>query len=1623
MATATTGSVAPDRQAARERLDQVFRFLRELAAQRYPVPRNLREQVDWLSLAELPEVPVIQKGGPNDDQVLRVARPKLTPAPQPPDALRGWLQPGWDDPSKDVAVMAQRSVPVYGVPVLQQFEQSPERTEALPVWRRLRQTWADSERPVRKALAVFEWLYALHSRLQREGELLEVMLGRGVLHVAEAEIEHPVLLQRLDLGFDPFKPEFSLTETDRPLELYTALLRTVRGVEGGQLSGLQKELEEGSATVLDDTARAYMKGLVHRLFARGRFLEDGEPPPTDQPAVRDGQFVLVRRRGQVAVEAMDRVLEDLRGRDGVTAALSRIVGVFGPASAPEGGAGGGEGAGSVPPPAAEVDLLLSKPSNQQQREIAQQLERHGCVQVQGPPGTGKSHTIANLLGHLLAQGKSVLVTAHTNKALRVLHGHVVSELQPLCVSALEGDLVARADLERAIGGIVSRLSGADPEARRELEEAARLTAGRAQALTRLAELRTALREARSDETRSIVVAGHAEKPCEAAKIVAEGRGVNDWIPGPVTPGAALPLEPQDVTWLYESSLLISPEQEKEIEDLTVASKQLPSPTDFSRAAAELKTLLGADVKLAEELWAVPPTAGDAGRLRQLAAQVETTTGPLRTTVAWELSVLDAGREEAQGPREAWEGLVRQIETLYKLAARLQPVIAKLGPALPVDEALNRLEEVYKALADHVSSGGGLGAIALLLKPEWKRVLGKSQVGRQAPRTTEHFRALADLAHLEAMRSETRARWDRQMAHLGAPESRTFGRTPEQSMHAVGEKIQHLLDWHRTTWAALQTQCKALGVNWEEAVRRGKATDPSRPFLSRLLDTGEAVLQPAIQQRLVQIRKTQLKEWLGDVDGRLSSVETGRTPAKVVSDLRAAVQGLASEGYAAAFARLVELETLLGLLQRRRELLDRLEKGAKSWAAAIRRRGPGHHNGAPPGNPEAAWLWIQYSEELDRRHRKDLLSMERQIDALEDEVQRLTSSLVDRRAWASQIRSTQPEARQALIGWLDTVKRIGKGTGIRAPKLRREAMRLMQKAKGAVPVWIMPLSRAMESFDPTKDRFDVVIIDEASQADASALFALYLGKSVIVVGDDEQVSPEAVGQELAHVEALIQEHLKGIPNSHLYDGKMSVYDLAKASFGGVIRLTEHFRCVPDIIEFSNHLSYHGTIRPLREPSAVVQRPSTVAYRVDGASADGKVNRKEAETVASLVAAVVAQPEYAGASIGVISMVGEEQAREIETLLRGRLREADYNERRILCGNPAQFQGDERDVVFLSVVDTAAPGQMLPIRQDDRFKKRFNVAASRARNQMWVVHSLDLAGNLRAGDLRRRLIEHAQDPHSLAAKVEKAARKAESDFERRVLADLVSRGYHVHPQWPVGPFRIDIVAECKGQRAAIECDGDRYHGAEALAADLEREAILRRLGWRFVRIRGSQYYGDPEGTMAKVVRALEELEVAPWTPSGSEPVQGAEQLREAVVRAADRIREEWKKLADERPAPEVRIPGPRPFRKKATASASTESANTSASDSPSPTPEPRRDQETTEVPAPTTPPSGGEKLDGLLANAEVVARRNGTLTPLQLRQLMDVDELLARRLLSQLEELGIVRKLGSGRNTYYLYVKGA
>jgi len=200
------------------------------------------------------------------------------------------------------------------------------------------------------------------------------------------------------------------------------------------------------------------------------------------------------------------------------------------------------------------------------------------------------------------------------------------------------------------------------------------------------------------------------------------------------------------------------------------------------------------------------------------------------------------------------------------------------------------------------------------------------------------------------------------------------------------------------------------------------------------------------------------------------------------------------------------------------------------------------------------------------------------------------------------------------------------------------------------------------------------------------------------------------------------------------------------------------------------------------------------------------------------------------------------------------------RRLRSGEAANFQGDERDVIIISTVvavDPGVPSSRVAAITANAAMRRINVAASRARQQMWVVHSVE-PDQFPDGDLRGALIRHCRDSGAATAPPANLLEACESQFERDVLQKIMARGYRkVSVQHNVGRYRIDIVVEGPRARLAVECDGDRWHGPDVWHKDRARQQVLERANWTFERIRGSAFYRDPDNPLLPLWQRLADL----------------------------------------------------------------------------------------------------------------------------------------------------------------------
>jgi len=284
------------------------------------------------------------------------------------------------------------------------------------------------------------------------------VIGNGVIvDLNNQSICHPVLFKRVKFEFDSKENIIKICDTDTDPELYTLLFQEMSQINYGVVRELNDELREHFYHPLDrNETLDFLKTLTHRLCSESKFIynENDEPAPSDIIITRWSPVFFIRKRIDGALKAFETIIENIEKTGFVPNHLAELVdsrtidvqNINHELSIDEQLAAlNGE----------NLDILLAKEANREQLEIAERIENYNAVLVQGPPGTGKTHTIANLLGHFLAQGKNILVTSYTKKALSVLKSQVPKEIQNLCVSVLDD---TNDDMVRSIDGISEYLS-------------------------------------------------------------------------------------------------------------------------------------------------------------------------------------------------------------------------------------------------------------------------------------------------------------------------------------------------------------------------------------------------------------------------------------------------------------------------------------------------------------------------------------------------------------------------------------------------------------------------------------------------------------------------------------------------------------------------------------------------------------------------------------------------------------------------------------------------------------------------------------------------------------------------------------------------------------------------------------------------------------------------------------------------------------------------------------------------------------------------------------------------------------------------------------------------------------
>lgn len=1095
-------------------------------------------------------------------------------------------------------------------------------------------------------------------------------------------------------------------------------------------------------------------------------------------------------------------------------------------------------------------VLFTKPANKEQLLVAKHLERNDAVLVQGPPGTGKTHTIANLTGHLMSQGKSVLITSYHEKALGVVKEQLPKELQDLCMLVTE-----ETTNKKRIVETLQRVHDKRGSLERS-ELIRRITTyekNREACFKNLERLKGEVKNIKLNEYTPIKYAGKIYKPLEAARYIDQHKEQSSWLIGPIRQGALLPLSEEKIKELYQLASTLSfeeemlccwPIEEKDIIDSATFKKWIEEKHVFKQQQIpKWYSYLSDDDKVISEK-----------DLKAMQAQLDCIEEMLKKCEPWMLEVLEAGQEEKA--KEQWQSLIQTVKEVYQLSMAYADELLTYTPEIMALEPSLKPLDVYAQISQKLQNTGKLSKMTLLLNPQMKTVIEKSRVKGRMPQTAEDFEALTHFLIIEEKKQALKRRWKQQMESRGAQTIDEMGASFEVVCQKYCEGMVHYLEWYKKTWQPFTKQLEQLGMNIKRISEIQMADGSLAPQMLFIRDTAIKEIKALITYKQLCQRHKILKEKEQAFLNQITSY-TCYTKSHTLCTLKNAIQQEDSVVYEQCIEKLIQARLKQSLFRQREEALEKLSFVAPNWAEYLRRYD--HETAtAIPENIEEAWLCHQFMELLGKRHERTMSQVKKEISETQDRLNYYTKQLAIDKAWLHkliQFDSNRSEA-QALEGWKQLMLKIGAGKGKQVEKLKQEVRQLMPKCQSAIPVWMMSIHQVANYFDARQNKFDVVIIDEASQLDVTALIALYLGKQVVVVGDHEQVSPLAIGEKQEVLDHLIQTYLKDIPHHYLYSGKCSIYDLAQLSGYQPIRLNEHFRCVPEIIGYSNQLAYQGHIKPLRASQKEHLAPMVCLYVPEGIESN-QVNVIEAEKVVQYILECCKDKRYKQKTFGVISLRGDKQAAYIDTLLQRHMNVATYEKRRILCGTPAHFQGDERDVIILTMVDSKKEQETLRLMTDtpdERYKKRYNVAMSRAKDQVIIVHSFDLEKDLKEGDFRKGLfsyytkIQEQQDKKYLE-------QLATSTFEQHIQKKLQASGYSIETHDVNGEAYVGLCVCKAGKRLYIMCDSEKWQEEIQLEEEMTKQTVLERVGWQFIYLTASHYFQDEKTHWQHLVETIE------------------------------------------------------------------------------------------------------------------------------------------------------------------------
>lgn len=1415
----------------RNRLSRVFEYLREVKGSDVNIVRDLKkfEGVWWQT--DLQHIRGVSIGYHQELEGawMTVQRPFIPVPPSLPEELNEWI-PEWSDPEKVPEPLRKVGD--------RHFAEEPILKEILDEWiSTVWSPWADDAKVHWKTKRVYDELFSFYHQLVEEEEEKEIAWGHGLLtwKVEDWEIQRHLLVTPLEIDFDSDTGVFRLTPKAIGTIVEMDMLSQVHFSNAKKLHETIEEMDLSLDARHEKEIAPFLQKVIHLISPDGQYYSTEEPyiEMWESPRISYTPALFIRKSSrQTWSEELEQTRKELENGLEIPSHIARLVStdeeeILGESLPPEDWTSWTE------------DVLYPLPSNSAQRQVLERLAKSDGVVVQGAPGTGKSHTIVNVVAHLLAHGKRVLITSEKERSLEVLTEMIPEELRPLCVRMIGGDQKAAKELEHAIRFISEGLEVKRIEQLKN--QATQTQVERIQVKTELEEIESLLEASALLEHEEMLFSNQAFTAVSATKWLQENSEYN-WFPDRVATQEAFPLSPEDQK---EFSKLLQRFSQTDSSNLLLkrpSPSEIPTPNAFRSIVQELH-------QVEEQYSQSERTINDWNTNQNIAHllpsalhSVEQAIQELHvlTQYEWQLAIL---KDETL--QERWRTLLVDFREKSELLQAIEHNLLEYEFTIPAQPAISQMKQDVQMVLERMRREKRVGRF-------FRQVIARNTaylfrdclVNNKPPQTMEEFEVLAQQLDRLELRHRVVLKWNRLMQSLNGPSLEMDHPQLTMVLDELLQQVEYLLSWQEQIIQPLLPVVQSLGI---------PVVDWFNVEWHQQLHQGLKALELATQRERLQQAFHQLHQKL------LTGQITPQTHP-IWGDLLEACRLGDVEKWSQLYKELAELEKAEPAYRKFQKHLKLLEELAPSWLASILEQSVRGEVVTLPDDMEQAWMYSQLSYYVEKvPHSNELLRSEKRYQELRNREEQLVRKLISYSAWVELLENTTETEKRSLITWLQLMRKINVGTGKHMEQYRQEAKKELKNCKNAVPIWIMPVQKVLENFYLDDQPFDLIIVDESSQSSLCSLSLLLRSRKFMVVGDDNQISPDTELLEHNFNRDLMNRYLYDIPQATQLDSSVSLYDTASRIFQEKAILKEHFRSVPPIFAFNNKLMYGEEIIALRplEQNRLPGRAMQSVYVPKAKQTEQRGNKQEAEAIIEYIRQMLQDPLYDQKTMGVISLENGEQVKYLESLIKQHFSEKEILERRLIAGDSYRFQGDERDIILLSMVQAEKPLKALCNEEHLRY---YNVAISRARDQVILFHSLPIE-EFPKGCVRRILLEQCRDQEE---KQLIGLEKLESNLEREIYQLLAEKGYKVASKVKVGweAGLIDLLVQGEDNVLAIQIEGDStWSGLAAWREDLKQQRVLERIGWKFYRLFASRYAQNSGEIMSALEKRLQELGIEP------------------------------------------------------------------------------------------------------------------------------------------------------------------